>query len=80
MRFLTVRQVAERLQVSAASVYQLCAEGRIAHHRLGVGRGTIRITEEQLRQYPEETERRGEERAPPRTPLREINFHGRGPS
>jgi excisionase family DNA binding protein len=51
MTMLTVTQVAERLSCSAALVYQLCADGRIAHHRLGLGRGTIRITEDGLSEY-----------------------------
>jgi excisionase family DNA binding protein len=48
MRFLTVKQAAERLQVSAATVYQLCATRQLAHVRLGSGRGTIRIRDEDL--------------------------------
>jgi excisionase family DNA binding protein len=65
MSYFRVKQVAERLQVSVATVYQLCAEGRIKHHRLGLGRGTIRITVEQLRQYLEETEREALRRCDP---------------
>ena len=50
---LTVKQAAERLRVSAALVYALCAQGRIAHERYGLGRGTIRISEDALRAYQE---------------------------
>jgi excisionase family DNA binding protein len=53
---LTVAQVADRLSCSRALVYQLCAEGRIAHHRLGLGRGTIRIEEEEVQEYLNETQ------------------------
>jgi excisionase family DNA binding protein len=49
----TVKQVAERLQVSAQVVYQLCALRRIVHVRIGSGRGTIRITEAALQQFLE---------------------------
>lgn len=52
---LTVHEVAKRLTCSPALVYALCARGRLPHHRLGVGRGTIRITEEALEQFLEET-------------------------
>jgi excisionase family DNA binding protein len=47
----TVRQVAERLGVSRAIVYQLCAQKKLAHVRVGVGRGTIRIREQDLDDY-----------------------------
>jgi excisionase family DNA binding protein len=48
MDLLTVKQVAERLQVSEATVYQLCAKQKLAHARIGVGRGAIRIDEDAL--------------------------------
>jgi excisionase family DNA binding protein len=48
MSFLTVKEAANRLRVSQATVYTLCANGRLTHVRLGTGRGTIRIPEEQL--------------------------------
>ncbi len=48
---LSVKQAAERLGVSAALVYALCAKNRIRHERHGLGRGTIRIPEEALNEY-----------------------------
>jgi len=45
---LTVREVAKRLKVSATCVYQLIEKGSIACHRIGTGRGTIRIGESDL--------------------------------
>lgn len=48
MHYLTVKQAAERLQISDKTIYQLCAAGRVAHHRIGTGRGTIRISEHDL--------------------------------
>ena len=48
---LSVKQVAQRLSVSEASVYRLVETGRLHAHRIGVGRGTIRVSEEQLEQY-----------------------------
>lgn len=48
---LTVKQAAERLGVSATLVYALCAQGKIIHERYGLGRGTIRISEDALGQY-----------------------------
>jgi excisionase family DNA binding protein len=51
MSYLTVKEAAGRLQVSAGTIYQLCAEKRLAHVRVGSGRGTIRISEEALEQF-----------------------------
>jgi excisionase family DNA binding protein len=48
MSLLTVKQVAEHLQVSQATVYQLCATGKLTHVRVGVGRGAIRVDEDAL--------------------------------
>ena len=45
---LTVKQAARRLNVSPSLVYAMCAAGRLPHHRVGVGRGTIRIDEADL--------------------------------
>ncbi len=45
---LTVAETAERLRCSRALIYQLCERGRLPHHRLGVGRGTIRVLEGDL--------------------------------
>jgi excisionase family DNA binding protein len=78
-RFLTVRQVAEQLKLSVASIYQLCAEGKLKHYRLGLGRGTIRISEEQLQQFLKEAESRGES-VPPALALRDITYQGPSPS
>lgn len=48
---LTVKDVAERLKVSRSCIYQLVESGRIRHHRIGLGRGAIRFTEEDLTEY-----------------------------
>lgn len=45
---LTVKQSATRLGVSKSLVYQLCAAGKLPHYRVGIGRGTIRIEEQDL--------------------------------
>ncbi len=45
---LTVKQAAERLSLNPATVYALCASRKLPHARIGVGRGTIRIREEDL--------------------------------
>ena len=74
-KFLTVSEVAERLNVSAATVYNLVERDRLAHHRIGIGRGAVRVSEEQLRAYLESTQRGGV--PPPKEaarPYRPANF------
>jgi excisionase family DNA binding protein len=48
---LRVRDVAERLEVSLSLVYVLIASGKLRCTRHGAGRGTVRISEEQLAEY-----------------------------
>lgn len=48
---LTVAQVAGLLGVSTASVYAMVEAGRLACHRIGLGRGTIRISEADLEDF-----------------------------
>jgi excisionase family DNA binding protein len=50
---LSVKQAADRLGVLAKLVYALCAQGKIAHERHGLGRGTIRIAEEAMEECRE---------------------------
>jgi len=49
----TVAEVADRWKCSPALVYALVGQGKLQCYRLGLGRGTIRFTEDQLRQYLE---------------------------
>ena len=53
---LTVREVAERLRLSQASVYQMVKSGRLAVCRLGPRRGAIRIRESDLEACLESSE------------------------
>lgn len=48
---MTVKQVAQQLGISQSLVYGLIAAGKIRHSRFGIGRGTIRITQEALDEY-----------------------------
>jgi excisionase family DNA binding protein len=46
---LRVKEAAELLKVSLATIYLLCGQGKLSHIRVGVrGRGTIRIKAEDL--------------------------------
>ena len=51
MQTRTVQEVAKLLHVSAATVYQLCSQRKLAHFRVGTGRGAIRIQQEDLDKY-----------------------------
>lgn len=48
MNLLKVPEVAERLSCSESLVYQMVASGELPHYRLGKGRGSIRVSEEQI--------------------------------
>lgn len=52
-KLLTVREVAEVLCMSPATVYGLCQARRLRHERYGLGRGTIRIPAEAVDEYRE---------------------------
>jgi len=62
----TVREIADRLKLSESAVYNAVQSGDLPHHRFGRGRGTIRVSEEQLQQYLEGTK----VDARPSTPVR----------
>jgi excisionase family DNA binding protein len=48
---MRVRDVALRLEVSPSLVYTLISTGKLKCYRVGMGRGCIRISEEQLAEY-----------------------------
>ena len=52
----TVGEIAKRLKVSCSTVYSLVEQGLLRCHRIGMKRGTIRITEEQLQEFLKATE------------------------
>ena len=73
---LTVSQVAEKLNVSESNVYALIAAGHLACHRIGVGRGTIRISTEDLDAYLascRECQSQQQQQPVPRPRLRHIH-------
>jgi excisionase family DNA binding protein len=52
---MTVKQFAERAEISLSLAYVLIAEGRVPHRRIGQRgkRGCIRVTEEDLKTFLE---------------------------
>jgi excisionase family DNA binding protein len=71
---LKIPEVAKRLSVSTSFVYELIADGRLRHHRLGRGQGAIRVSEEQLQDYLHRTEHGGEVSPPPPRLREEVEF------
>jgi excisionase family DNA binding protein len=53
MEMLTVREASQLLRVCPSLVYALCARHVIEHHRCGLGRGAIRISQKALLEYLE---------------------------
>ena len=52
---MTVREFAERAEISLSLAYALIAEGRVPHRRIGLRgrRGAIRISEEDFQRFME---------------------------
>lgn len=73
---LTIEQVAELLHVSQATVYDLIAEGKIAHYRVSSKgkRGTIRFDIDQVQAFLDSCEvaADGVPEAPPKKTPREL--------
>ncbi len=69
-RFLRIKEVAERLGVCQATAYQLCARRKLAHVRVGTGRGTIRVKEQDLDEFIERETVRPEAAAGPSRPTK----------
>ena len=76
---MTVREAAERLEVSVSLTYRLIAAGKLCCTRHGLGRGAIRISEEQLAAFLEATKFKPAAAELPE--LRHIQLHdGRRPT
>lgn len=72
---LTTREVARRLNCSIGCVYTLIQQGLLAHTRIGVGRGVIRVDESDLDDYIEQQTKRTRKVAddsPPKHDLKQF--------
>ena len=65
-KFLSVRDVANRLQLSESLVYRLVEQGKLSCHRLGTGRGVIRFSEADLEGYLVTCRQENRQFTPPR--------------
>ena len=68
---LRVKQVAERLNLSESKVYEMLERGELPHHRFG---GAIRVSEDQIAEYLEETKRERREQEPRKSRPRPPSF------
>lgn len=48
---MTIREISKRLRCSLSTVYELVDAGTLESFRIGPNRGTIRVSEEQLKTY-----------------------------
>ncbi|MEZ6033208.1 MAG: helix-turn-helix domain-containing protein [Planctomycetaceae bacterium] len=75
---LTVREVADRLRLSIASVYVMIRQGTLIGHRLGGRNGAIRIRPEDIEACLQSTElvpaSPKPKQAPPRVKLKHIRL------
>ena len=78
MHLMTVKEAAARLRVSPSLVYGLIGKGLVRYVRIGLGRGRIRISDDDLAAFVAECRCHGQEpehdsmRARPR---RQITLH-----
>lgn len=70
---LKMIDVANRLRISLACAYALVDAGKLSCFRIGIGRGTIRVSEEQLQAYLDSVEHESET-APTRPRSKEFAF------
>ena len=68
---VTVRQAANKLEVSPSTTYALISAGKLRCARIGLGRGVIRIQPEHLSEYLA-----GTEAAPRSSPVPSRVPHG----
>ncbi|MGM0488161.1 MAG: helix-turn-helix domain-containing protein [Planctomycetota bacterium] len=73
-RLLTVKEAADLLHVSPSAVYQLIDAHRLACHRIGTGRGTIRISRHDLNTFLDVCRQERQEQVVPvpQVPLRHL--------
>ena len=71
MGLLKVTDVAKELNVGKSTVYNLIDANMLKHHRIGLGRGGIRISRKQLDEFLKESEMEPGDS----TSLRQINHH-----
>ncbi len=55
MKFYTIADISDLLKISPSNAYALVEAGKIIAHRIGVGRGTIRVSEDDFLTYLSQT-------------------------
>ena len=73
--FLTVKDAAEQLNVSPNTIYALVSNHRLACNRIGLGRGAIRIAQNDLDAFVQSSKSSGAPESIPRSSrLKHIKF------
>jgi len=75
---VTVREVARSLEISVSLTYRLIESGKLRCSRHGMGRGMIRVSEDQLADYLSSAEQGGRPADPetvlPRSRLKHLRL------
>ena len=71
-RLMTVSEVAEALRVGRSTVYQMIDKKVLPIHRVGTGRGTIRVSAGDLEGYLRGCRSAPEAKKPRRTPTTKL--------
>ena len=73
---MKVADIAKRLNCAPSTVYELVESGQLPAYRIGLRRGGIRVTEEQLQEYLQACESRAAaaQPRPPRTRLKHLKL------
>ncbi|APZ93433.1 helix-turn-helix domain-containing protein [Fuerstiella marisgermanici] len=66
--FLTVQEAADHLKVSCATVYALISKKHLNCHRIGTGRGVIRISLENIATFLKQAESKAAAEPAPQVP------------
>lgn len=69
---MTVTEAADLLEVRPSTVYALCRAGLLGHLRIGTGRGTIRITPEDVERFRADARAKGANPAAVRVAYRQV--------
>ena len=51
MKIMTVHEAAEKLGISASTLYDMARQKKISHRRIGTGRGRVLFTDEDLEEF-----------------------------
>lgn len=71
---LKVADIAKRLNCAVSTVYALVESGRLPCHRIGCGRGAVRVSDEDLSAYLDQSRSLSTVAAPATEPNRRVKL------